>query len=202
MSRAAAATAATSAGSDPEEERGEHEDRDEQALDHHRAVNRARPRTRGLERAGAQVIPEHQRQHQRVEGQAEERDRSECREERRVADVREAGDEHVLRVAGDGRDAADVRAGDEREEVGQRPVSARARQFDEDRREDEADGIVDEERREDAADEDHRDEQQRRLVHALPIHWTVALKNRAMRRCAIRTIMPKSSTRVRKSMWR
>ena len=111
-------------------------------------------------------MPEHQRQYQRVEGQAEERDRAERREERRIADVRQAGDEHVLRVAGDGRDAADVRAGDEREEVGQRTVSARARQLDEDRREDEADRVVDEERREDAADEDDRDEQQRRLVDA------------------------------------
>ncbi len=34
----------------------------------------------------------------------------------------------------------------------------------------------------------------------LPINCAVALKNRAMRRCAMSTIMPKSSTRVRKSI--
>ena len=102
----------------------------------------------------------------RVERQAEERDRAERREERAVADLRQAGDQHVLRVAGDRGDAADVRAGGERQQVGQRPVPARARQLDQDRREDQADRVVDEQRREDAADEDDGDEQQRRLVHA------------------------------------
>ena len=111
-------------------------------------------------------------QDERVERQPEERDRPERGEEGAVADVRQAGDQHVLRVAGDRRDAADVRAGDEREQVGQRPVAAGARQLDEDRGEDEADRVVDEERREDAAGEDDRHQQQRRLVHARadPLH--------------------------------
>ena len=52
----------------------------------------------------------------------------------------------------------------QRQQVGQWPVPARARQLDQDGREDQADRVVDEQRREDAAGEDDRDQQQRGMA--------------------------------------
>ena len=148
------------------QEAGEHQRGDDEPLDHHRAVDRARRPARRGDRPGDELAPEEQYQQRRVERQAEQRHRPERGKKGAVGDLRQAADQHVLRVAGDRRDAADVGAGGERQQVGQRPVAAGARQLDQDRGEHQADGVVDEQRRQRAADEDHGDEQQRRLVDA------------------------------------
>ena len=58
--------------------------------------------------------------HQPVEQQSDERHRPEVPHEISVADTRERADQHVLRIAGDRGDAADVRRRRHRQQVGQR----------------------------------------------------------------------------------
>jgi hypothetical protein len=83
-----------------------------------------------------------------------------------VSDMREAADHHVLRIAGDRRCRPDIRGHCDREQVGNRVASQRPHQVDDQRRQHEADRVIDEKRREDARDRRDCGKQHQRAVCA------------------------------------
>ena len=73
--------------------------------------------------------------------------------------LREAADHHVLRIAGDGGDAADIGGHGDGEQVGDGFAAEAASDVEDQRGEDEAHGVVDEEGGENAGDEHDTREQ-------------------------------------------
>lgn len=86
-------------------------------------------------------------------------DWSERRGERPVGDARKAADHHVLGIAGDGRDAADVRRHGDGEQIRDRIAAQAFRDLEDERRQDEAHRVIDEEGGEDAGHRDNPAEQ-------------------------------------------
>ena len=138
-----------------------------QTLDHHRPVHGAPAGGDGSSGPRPKFVPEHERQDEGVEGQSEERYRSERRRNGPYRICDRLAMSMFCGIAGDRGDAADVRAGGQRQQVRQWLVSSRARQFDQDGREHQADRVVDEQRREDAAGENDRDQQERGVADVI-----------------------------------
>ena len=116
------------------------------------AAMTARPRHRApLSRSrvkNSRAIDDGDQQQQRPR-QPDGGDRRQRRREGAVGDVREAADHHVLRIAGDGRDAADVGGHGDREQIGHRVAAAAAASGSSDqRRQHQAHRVVDQEGRE------------------------------------------------------
>jgi hypothetical protein len=88
--------------------------------------------------------------------QPEGRDRRERGSEMWIGNPRQRPDHHVLRVAGDGGDAAAIGRGRDRDEIGQRIAVERADDLEHDRRHDEADRVVDQEGRQHPGHYRHR----------------------------------------------
>jgi hypothetical protein len=86
--------------------------------------------------------------------------------EDRVGDVRKAADHDVLRIASDRRGGPDVRGHRHGEQVGRRPPFERDRQVQHERRQHEADRVVDQEGGEKARGGDDRREQNQRTSRA------------------------------------
>ena len=76
-----------------------------------------------------------------------------------VGNLRDAADDHILRVAGDGGGAADVRGHGGRQQIGHRIAAQPFHDLDHQRGEHEADRVVDEECRERAGDQHERRQQ-------------------------------------------
>ncbi len=94
-----------------------------------------------------------------VHDETNDRDRPEVREEVAVADGGGRSNQHVLRIAGNGRDTADVGRRGQRQQVGNGPEPHAAREVDQEGRQHQANDVVDEECREQPSGEDHRAQQ-------------------------------------------
>ena len=85
----------------------------------------------------------------------------------RIGNAREAADHDVLGIAGDGRGAADVGRHGERQQIGQGPAAHGERRLGHQRRQHQADRVVDQEGGEQARDQHHADQQQSRAMGML-----------------------------------
>ncbi len=94
--------------------------------------------------------------------ETERRNRRQRGGERRIGDSRQRADHHVLRIAGDGGDAAAIGGGRGRDEIGQRIAVQGANDLHHDRRHHEADRVIDQESRQNAGKDRHCDQKDER----------------------------------------
>ena len=121
-----------------------------------------RPRKFDLDRFGGDgfafrsdvFTAEYPRDQQPVDEESDECDGAEVQQEIAISQPGERADEHVLRVAGDGGHAANVRSGGDGEQIGQRLQLHLPRSDQRERNHHQADDVVDEECRQHAGDED------------------------------------------------
>ena len=104
--------------------------------------------------------------------QADGRYRRERCQEIAVGDAGKTSDHHVLRIPRDGSDTADVGCHRHRQQVRHGIPAQRPGDFDHQRRQHQAHGVVDKKGREDARDRHNRDQQQQ---------WTVGVLHHALR---------------------
>ena len=94
-----------------------------------------------------------------IEKQPDNRHRPQVQQKIAVSDARERANQHVLRVAGNGRHAADVRRGRDRQQVRKRRQPHTLGNGKNERHHDQAHDVVNEECRQNPAGEDHRRQQ-------------------------------------------
>lgn len=99
--------------------------------------------------------------------EAEEGNRRQGGRKSWVGNSRQRADDHVLRVAGDGGDAAAVGRGGGGDQIGNGIAIDDTGDVDDDRRHDQADGVVDQERRQHAGQQRHHHQQHERRVRML-----------------------------------
>ena len=109
------------------------------------------------------LAPEHLADDQPIQKQANEGHRTLTPDEVKVSQTGERANQHILRVPGDGGDAADVGRSRHGKQVWQRFQSHAARSEKCERNHDQADDVIDEKRRERAGDEDDGGQQVARL---------------------------------------
>ena len=114
---------------------------------------------------GAEFPAVHRQDQQHGGDHAEQRNRGERRGERAIGNLRQTADDHVLRIAGDRGDGADVGAHGDGQEVGHRVALHAKRQFRHQRRHHQADRVVDEEGREHAGRGRDGDQQRDRAAY-------------------------------------
>ena len=149
------------------EEKDHHRKRDENRLGNEHRMRAGGTRHDDGEPLATQKFPTiNEREEQNREGEANRRHWPQGRGERPIRDVREAADDHVLRIASDRRDAADIGCQRYSQQIWDRIALQAANEIEHQRRHDQANGVVDEKGRERAGHDHNRQQQNNGMVGA------------------------------------